>query len=100
MIPAAKSPRPGEERERGRRDAARDLDVDAEARRAGDDRRDEHVAGPPRVLADDDRRARPRQLVRGRPAERVREVGFRSTLATPRIPSVPKSLGTLRRRRG
>ena len=57
MIPAANVARAGEEREGRRRDAAGDVDVDAEARRARRDRRDEHVAGAARVLADDDRAA-------------------------------------------
>ena len=52
---------PGEEREGRRRDAAGDPDVGAEARRAGRDRRDEHVAGAARVLADDERARRARR---------------------------------------
>ena len=73
MIPAAKSPCAGEERERRRRDDAGDVDVRAQARRAGGDRGHEHVARAARVLADDQRAARPDEAVRGRPPEGVGE---------------------------
>ncbi len=47
----------GQEGEGRRRDDPDEVDVDAQARRAGGDGRHEHVARPARVLADDDRAA-------------------------------------------
>ena len=49
------------------------VDVDAEARRTGRDRGDEHVAGAPGVLADDERAALADELVGRGPAEGVGE---------------------------
>ena len=101
---------PGRERARCRRGTPgpasgrpRRVDVRAEARRAGRDRGHEHVAGAPRVLADDERAARPDEAMRRRAARaRTPVVGLRSTLATPRIPSVPKrrAIASAARRRG
>ena len=48
----------GEERQGRRRDDPDRVDVDAHARRPGGDRRHEHVARAPRVLAHDERAAR------------------------------------------
>jgi hypothetical protein len=64
---------PREERERRRRNAAGNPNVRAEARRAGGDGGDEHVAGAPGVLADDQRAALADEPVRGCPAEGVGE---------------------------
>ena len=73
MIPAANGPVPARNARAGVGHDPDDVDVDAEARRAGRDRRHEHVARAARVLADDDRAARPGQPVRGRPAQGVGE---------------------------
>ena len=61
----------GEVRQGGRRDDADDMDVRSEARRAGGDRRDEHVARPARVLADDDRASAAGQSMGDGPAEGI-----------------------------
>ena len=71
MIPASIRSRSREEREGRRRDDADDVDVDAEARRAGDDGRDEHVPRAAGVLADDDGCTGLGQPTRRRPAEGV-----------------------------
>ena len=73
MIPAANGAGPGEVGEGRRRDDADDVDVDAEAGRAGRDGGHEHVARAARVLADDDGAAGAAQAVRRRPAEGVGE---------------------------
>ena len=73
MIPAANVAAAGEERERRRGHDADQVDVDAHARRPGRDRRHEHVARAAGVLADDERAARPDELVGRRPAEGVGE---------------------------
>ena len=66
----------GEERQRGRRHDADDVDRHAQARRAGRDRGHEHVARAPRVLPDDDGAARPDEALRRRAAERERGRGL------------------------
>ena len=58
--------------------------------RARHERGREHVARPSGVLADEQPAARLEQTRCRRPAEVVRERRSRSTLATPRMPSVPK----------
>ena len=73
MIPAAKSPVPARNASAGVGTHAGEVDVGAEARRAGRDRGHEHVARAARVLADDERAARAGELVRRRPAEGVGE---------------------------
>ena len=73
MIPAANGPLPGHEREGRRRHDADDVDVDAEARRAGRDGRHEHVARATRVLARRRSPHRDRRAVGDGPAERVGE---------------------------
>ena len=71
MIPAANVPLTGEVGEGRRRHDADDVGIDAEARRAGCDRRNEHVAGSARVLPDDDRPTATDELVRHRATQRV-----------------------------
>ena len=66
---------PGEVREGRRRHHAHVVDVRAHARRPGGDRRDEHVARSPCVLAHDQRPADADDLVRRRAPERERERG-------------------------
>ena len=55
--PADEHPAAGEEGQRRRRHDPDRMDVDPEAGRAGRDGGDEHVPGPPGVLADDQRAA-------------------------------------------
>ena len=69
--PGRVRPAPREKREGRRGHDADDVDVDAEARRAGRDGGHEHVARAARVLADEDAPPGPDQVLRGRPAERV-----------------------------
>jgi hypothetical protein len=70
--------RPGcrHEGQRRRRHDPHDVNVAAEARGAGGQRGHEHVAAAPSVLADGEGAARPDQLARRRPAERVGERGL------------------------
>ena len=73
MIPAANGPFPAMNARAGVGHDADDVDVDAEARRAGRDGGHEHVARAARVLADDDRPAAPDQPMGDRPPEGVGE---------------------------
>ena len=76
--------------ERRGRDDADLVHVRAEARRSGSDRRDEHVAGPPGVLADDQRTVRPDEPVGGRAAERVGQCRLQVDVRDAADSSVPK----------
>ena len=73
MIPAANSGWPARNASAGVGRTPVDVDVDAERRRPGRDGRHEHVAGSPRVLADDQRIARAHEPMGGRAAEGVRQ---------------------------
>ena len=67
--PRGERPVAGEIGQGRRRHDADDVDVDAEAGRAGRDGGDEHVTRAAGVLADDDRAARTDEPMRGRAAE-------------------------------
>src|SRR5439155_14187173 len=91
---------PGEEREGRRRDTAGDPDVASEARRSRGDGRDEHVAGPSRVLADDEEPALADEPVSRRPAERVRERRLQLDVRDPPDPIRSEQPGHVRTRTG